>query len=209
MLKKILYPLVLIALIAYSNAHPSSIKQLDIDQLISQSELVFKGQVVDIQTNWNTAKTEIFTQISFRVDDIISGTLDSNNLTLSFVGGTVNGETVIIEGSAMPEINERGIYFVSSTKQQLVNPLVGWAQGHYITQKDQLGVERLMTQSKNPIESIDINLKKRNYLSKGSVTGVKKVSSGHINQAMSVESFKSLIQGRVKALKQKKYSEGK
>ena len=144
-----------------------------------------------------------------RQDEIISGSFSSPTIELDFVGGTVNGETVTIEGSKMPAINESGIYFVSSTTQTLVNPIVGWAQGHYIMQKDNNGVERLMTQSKQPIKSINIEPARKSYLSEGMIAGVEEGSLGKIDEAMSADSFKQLIRARAQELKQRKNSASK
>jgi len=125
MFKIRVYPLAVFTLLLSLSAYSSSIRQLHIDQLINQSELVFKGKVLNVTTNWNKNKTEILTQVTFKIDDVISGNHTSNRLELSFVGGTVDEATVTIDGSIMPIKGESGIYFVSSVSQTLVNPLVG------------------------------------------------------------------------------------
>ncbi len=176
-----------------SVAFSSSIKQLDINELLAQSELAFEGQVSDVTTRWNTNKTDIFTDITFRVDEIIFGEHSGETLTLTFVGGSIDGATMTIEGSEMPSNNESGIYFVSSTTKQLVNPLVGWSQGHFLTKLDTQGTKRMMTQSGEPIASMVRTKTKQRYLSEGIVTGVEMAKSGQDSEAMTVIEFKQFI----------------
>ena len=40
--------------------------------------------------------------------------------------------TLSVTGLHMPEIRESGVYFVESLTQELVHPLYGWNQGHYV-----------------------------------------------------------------------------
>jgi len=170
----------------------SSIKQLDINELLSQSELAFEGQVSDITTRWNANKTDIFTDIIFRVDEVIFGDYSGQTMTLTFVGGSIDGATMTIEGSEMPSMDESGIYFVSSTTQQLVNPLVGWSQGHFLTKRDASGTKRMTTQAGEPVANMNPVKTKRRYFSEGVVTGVEIAKPGG-SKAMTAVEFKQFI----------------
>ncbi len=173
-----------------------SVKQLDIDELIEQSELIFQGQVIKQSARWNSTKTDILTDITFRVDDVIVGTYANDELTLSFVGGTVDQMSVTIEGSEMPALNESGVYFVSSTTQLLVNPIVGWAQGHFLTKKDETGTPRMMTQDKAPISGLNMSQPKTKFISDGVATGVTQINSDSFSEAMTLNNFKSLLRAQ-------------
>lgn len=176
-----------------SAAFSSSIKQLDINELLVQSELAFEGQVSEITTRWNANKSDIFTDITFRVDDVIFGEYPGQTMTLTFVGGSIDGATMTIEGSEMPDKGESGIYFVSSTTRQLVNPLVGWSQGHFLTKLDTKGTKRVMTQAGEPVANINRTKTKQQYLSEGVVTGVEIAKPGRDSESMTATEFKQLI----------------
>ncbi len=179
--------------LASSVALSSSIKQLNLNELLAQSELAFEGQVSGVATRWNANKTDIFTDITFRVDEVIFGEYSGQSLTLTFVGGSIDGATMTIEGSEMPNKNESGIYFVSSTTEQLVNPLVGWSQGHFLTKLDAQGNKRMMTQSGAPVASMVRTKTKQRYLSEGIVTGVETSKPGQDSDAMTAIEFKQFI----------------
>ena len=171
----------------------SSIVQLDITELLQNSELVFAGQVISKESQWNANKTNIFTNITFQVDDVIVGRYPANTLILRFVGGTVDQDKVTIEGSNVPSLDESGVYFVSSTSEYLVNPIVGWAQGHFLTQKDSSGTMRMMTQSQELISGVNLLQKKSNYLSEGVATGITHSTATDISQAMNLDDFKEVL----------------
>jgi hypothetical protein len=187
----ILFSIIILFAPQFSSA--SSIRQLDIPELLQQSEIVFEGQVIKKETRWNDLQTDIITDITFRVDDVVVGTYLKANLTLSFIGGTVGQTTISIAGSKMPSLNESGVYFVGSTTQQLVNPLTGWAQGHFITRRDGKGAIRIMTHDQTPVAGINWNQKKSKYISDGNATGITRSESNELSNAMMLDDFKTAL----------------
>jgi hypothetical protein len=55
-----------------------------------------------------------------------------------------------------PSVGEKGIYFFENPGRQLVNPLVGWGQGHFRVKKDSNGMERIVTEGGAPVLSLDV-----------------------------------------------------
>ena len=202
--KIIVTPLILTLLIFSQIAGASSIKQIDINDLLLQSELVFQGKVLSKSEGWNASKTDIFTEIVFQVDDVVVGSYNESTLSLSFVGGTVDGMTVEIQGSELPKMNERGVYFVESLTQSMVNPLVGWAQGHFLLQEDDNGEPRIMTQSRQAVMSMKAAQVKSGLLSSGVATGLRteKMTSSIVSKAMSATQFKMQLKEQFQSLVQ-------
>lgn len=203
--KHVATSITLIGLLLFSHLSvASSIKQLDIDELLLGSELVFEGTVISKRAHWNATKTDILTDITFEVNDVIVGSFEGSTLTLVFVGGTVDGVKVDIQGSEMPAQDEQGVYFVESTSKSLVNPLLGWAQGHFVMQADESGAMRMMTQNKMAVMSVQTEQLKESYISKGVVTGVmtESVTEARSNNAMLVDDFKSALKAQMQTLTQ-------
>jgi hypothetical protein len=98
--------------------------------LADEAQLIFEGRVVD----WNVIREGrlITTVVTFEVLDMIKGEGNAINLDLHFSGGELDGEILEITGSKIPVISEHGVYFVESAEGNLLNPLLGWTQGHYI-----------------------------------------------------------------------------
>ena len=143
--------LILCSLFLAVNVNASSIKQVGINELIEQSELVFEGRVISSDARWNDTKTLIKTFVTFEVDEVISGDYQLKAIELSFVGGRIGNNNVEAKGLRQPAVGEKGIYFVHSLTQQLVNPLVGWSQGQFLLKKNELGKDIVMTDSEHPV----------------------------------------------------------
>ena len=210
-LKKISTLIVFVSLFLFSQfSVASSIKHLDINELLLGAELVFEGKVIAKKTRWNANKTDIVTDITFSVNDIVVGAFEEATLTLVFVGGTVDGSTVTIQGSEMPALNEQGVYFVESISKPLVNPLTGWAQGHFIIQADESGAMRVLTQNKMAVTGVQTqSLQKKSlqkgFLSKGVASGilVKKMSDSVSSAPMLADDFKAQLKAQMLTLKKK------
>lgn len=122
--------LVLFALCSME-ASAGSVRQLTLAEVLQYSELVFSGEVIESQAQWDDSQSNITTFITFEIESVIKGDSPQEKITLEFLGGAVDGEQQGISAMIYPEIGERGVYFASDPRQRLVHPLVGWSQGHF------------------------------------------------------------------------------
>ena len=81
------------------------------------------------------------------------GSASVESIELKFLGGNLEGERLEVNGSRIPELGERGVYFVESLTQDLINPLLGWSQGQYLIQTED-GVEQVTSVNARPIVSV-------------------------------------------------------
>lgn len=179
----------------------TTILGMDIDAVAQRAELVFEGQVIQHNTQENAAGM-IVTYVTFEVRDVVKGSYSEQFLELKFTGGTLNGQIMEVSGLRMPELNEEGIYFVESISRDLINPLIGWSQGHYII-NDNEGERRVSTVDRMPVTeimptgSIPRAIKRPQAIIDGNAdpaTGVvTEASPLLIDRAMTVEDFKARI----------------
>ena len=181
----------------------TSLRQLSFDQVATQAELVFEGEVVAVEARWNANRSHIQTLVIFRIAQVLKGAHASTTLNLSFVGGTVANTTEKFDGLIYPEIGEHGIYFVENISQPQLNPLVGWSQGHYKIRRHQ-GVDRMLTASDQPIAEMQdrkstaetSTSQKEIHRSSGShVSGLRVATE--IQTALSKEEFKRKLTARL------------
>jgi hypothetical protein len=133
-----------VSLIFAVNVSSSTVHRVGTAQLLSQSELIFEGSVQD---RWSgMAQDNIVTFVRFEVTEVIKGEHREPSLTLRFMGGEYEGIRQTVTGMNIPEGGERGIYFVESVNRQLVNPLYGWTQGHFLLRDDPSGQTLVYTQ---------------------------------------------------------------
>lgn len=193
------------ALIAMSlswTVHATTILGMDIDKIAADAEFIFEGEVIHRETRQEQGSGLIHTYVTFNVLDVIKGDFNGDSLELKFMGGAFAGQMVEVSGLVIPGAGEQGIYFVESLDIDMVNPLLGWSQGHYLIVEDN-GVRRVSTVDHRPV--IDVQpvtnipqaIKKPQALIEGnsdSATGVMtEQSSLQIDRALSVDEFKARI----------------
>jgi hypothetical protein len=111
----------------------STILRVSFENVVQNAEFVFEGEVISQETRRSPQDGRPYTYFTFQALDVLKGSYPSGGIvTLGFAGGTIDGMTLEVHDLRMPVLHENGIYFVESLKKQLVNPLYGWHQGHYL-----------------------------------------------------------------------------
>lgn len=188
------------------NATASTIRGIDVDQLVADAEFIFEGKVIHRETRQEQVSGLINTYVTFSVIDVIKGDYAGDSLELKFMGGVFNGQIVEVSGLVIPADGEEGIYFVESLDTDMLNPLLGWSQGHYLIVEE--GGERRMNTVDNkpvidvqPVSSIPQAIKKPQSIIEGNAdvaAGVMTETSNlQIERALSVEEFKSRIEALI------------
>ena len=142
--------------ISISYTHAASVRHVTLDEMLQQCQFVFEGKVLALEARENSQK-RIHTYVTFEILDVIKGEYPGDTLTLSFLGGTVGDVTMGVSDMKVPQVGERGIYFVESLERSQVHPLYGWSQGHFLVQPDGTGMDRVMTSNKQPEFMVGIN----------------------------------------------------
>ncbi len=117
-------------------ARATTILELSFDQVCQGAELIFEGEVVSKEIRPSPTSGKPFTYFTFQIIDIIKGSYTGSNIELGFMGGRLGDSTLKVSGMQMPEVGERGIYFVENLSVQQVHPLCGWQQGHCLVISD-------------------------------------------------------------------------
>ena len=143
----------LLAAFAVTSAFGTTLLSLSVNSLSEQAEFVFEGEVIAVEAQRSGNRGMVNTYVTFRVIDIIKGDAGATDIELKFLGGSLNGEVLEVNGSRLPQLGERGIYFVESLSRDLINPLLGWSQGQYLI-KTVDGVESMTTVDAKPIIAI-------------------------------------------------------
>lgn len=185
---------------AYSTA--TTLLGMDIDKVAQEAELVFEGEVLLREARQDSNSGIISTYVTFAIHDVLVGDYSADTIELKFAGGMINGEVVEISGLTIPKDNEQGIYFVESTSRDLLNPILGWSQGHFIISEED-GERIVSTLERQPVISVQAvsaippAIKKPQAL----IEGDGEVAAGvivdsnplSIERALTVEEFKTRI----------------
>ena len=185
-----------------ASAAGTTLASMSIDQVTSDAELIFEGEVLVRETRRDTNNDLIYTYVTFAVHDVIKGAFGGSELELRFTGGRIDGEIVEISGLTVPGEAERGIYFVESISRNLLNPLLGWSQGHYLIQEED-GERRVSTLEQEvitavqPVADVPSAIRRARRLIDGqtdSADGIVSIpAASSADEALTVEQFKDAI----------------
>jgi len=174
------------------------------DEMLQTAELVFEGKVVASEARWNAANTLIKTYVTFDISEVVVGDYSQSTIQLSFIGGSVGEDKIEAEGMQYPKLGEEGIYFVEKLGRELINPLVGWSQGHFLVKSDNSGNQIIMTNAEKPVMALSNKTAPSNTsqkFSEGVAKGVVTQSKPQ-DKPMTATSFKRAIKSRMQQISQ-------
>jgi len=102
------------------------------NRVAQESELIFEGRAISKETRPSPTSGMPFTYFVFEIIEVIKGNYPDQTIELGFMGGPQGDRILRVSDMRMPEVGERGIYFVKTLKEQHIHPLSGWHQGHYL-----------------------------------------------------------------------------
>ena len=172
----------------------ATILRIGTAELVNKSEIVFEGKVIKTRSEMNK-QGGIYTFVKFEVRDVIVGNKNvDEQLELRFTGGIVD-DIALDVGVRIPKDGESGVYFVERVRVGLINPLLGWDQGHFTIRDD----GKVIAGNFQPV----VDIKNRNYsssptISQGAAEGIitrKQVTDN--DSSMTVEQFKISVKSLV------------
>jgi hypothetical protein len=124
------------AIFCTNQTKATTILKLSFDQVCQGSELIFEGRVASKEIRPSPIEGKPITYFTFQIIEVIKGSYTGSNIELGFMGGQLGDLALKVSGMQMPEIGERGIYFVENLSVQQIHPLCGWQQGHCLVISD-------------------------------------------------------------------------
>jgi hypothetical protein len=136
--------LAVLVLCAARPAQATTFVAVGFDELVSQADMIFVGDVVDVRPY--TLRTRdgvtIRTQVTFRVDDPIFGAQGLVEV-LDFLGGEADGFGMRVDGMPQFKVGDRNVIFARRVPS--ISPIVGFNQGLMHVTRDGLGVDRIVS----------------------------------------------------------------
>lgn len=127
----------LLFLAASAPLHATTVIAPAFNELVAESELIARVQVTAVRPAWvDTPQGRIIkTFVSFRVLRALKGT-PAAELTLPFLGGELDGQTMRVSGMPRFTVGQTDIVFISDTRGVQFSPLVGLMHGRYRVRTD-------------------------------------------------------------------------
>jgi len=111
---------------------------LSIKELTDKAESIVIGKVVNQKSEWNSSKTQIYTTVTFDVQEYLKGSSDAGTKTFRLPGGKVGDIELRI--AEMPEFKsgERALLFLKNGNTPDDAQIVGMKQGKYSINGDRV-----------------------------------------------------------------------
>lgn len=188
----------IITVLALTSAYAGTVKQLGITDLLRDAQLIAHGRIEDRWVTYDQTTDTAYTHFRLRVDDIIKGSVKSDEVVLSFVGGTWGQRTLVISDMHMPNVGEEGVYFIENPSRQQVHPLLGWQQGHFVVHQSEDGLEQVVaTSDLSPVYSVAAAAHGAFIeTSRGAALGIK-TRAHNGDQQLSIDEFKAQLRAMV------------
>lgn len=100
------------------------------DELISQSDMVIQGEVINIQSNWSQSGRIIVSDAMIRVDEVLVGN-SPRVVRVRTIGGQVNDFVVESHGFPAFEEGEKVILYLYEEPSDRTLRVLGYQQGYF------------------------------------------------------------------------------
>ena len=189
----------LLALLFVGPNYATTVERLGFQDVVERSELIVEGTVESVHSEYDTERRYIWTHVRIRVSNTIKGDPAGDEITLKFVGGTVNDLTLKVPSMNYPAVGDSGMYFVESPSRAQLHPLTGWDQGHYKVASDGTSGQHITTPDGLPVLGIRQTQPPNEIeISAGIARGVEVARpqrAGQIVQSpMQVTAFRALVE---------------
>jgi hypothetical protein len=178
-----------------SPADSSTVLSVGTTDLVEGCDFIFHGTPIERWVSAGAQPGSIFTNVKFAVSEVLKGDASRKTVVLSYLGGTLDGLTLSIEGLQLPGIGEEGIYFVERLGRNQIHPLLGWDQGLFQVVTDARGHKTVFTHDRRPIDRINREKASWGGISTGYAPGI--VIGAMETDAISLEAFKARIRDLV------------
>lgn len=104
-------------------------KALSLDELVEQSDVIFVGTALAVESRWNDEHTRIYTYTTFQVDEYLKGS-GPDTLVVTTLGGVVGEMGQAAAGAPYFRKDERVVLFTSASATG-ARGVTGWNQGRF------------------------------------------------------------------------------
>lgn len=176
-------------------ANATTVLSVGTAELTVNSGFIFHGTVTERWVAAGPKEGSIYTYLRFSVADVLKGAA-GESVVLRFLGGTLNGRTLRVEGMKLPAVGEEGVFFVERLDRHQVYPFFGWDQGRFLVRTDAQGQKAVFTHDLRPVGRLEL-ARASTGISTGQAAGVEIAATD--SDAMQLDAFMTRVRDLVEA----------
>jgi hypothetical protein len=138
-------------------ADATTVRRMSLGEIARRSSLVVVGTVEGTSTRLATApggRTRIFTDVDLVDLSVWKGSVPTENLVLSLVGGARHGRSLAVEGVPVLEPGRRYLLFLGEPDREPLCPILGWGQGMFPLEEGPGGSLLVRREDGAPVASV-------------------------------------------------------
>jgi len=130
------------------------------DEIVQRADVIFTGTAVDSRARFSENRKMIFTDVDFQVERLVycnevCQERVSDIITLTFAGGTLEGQSTRVSGVPSFKTGERYLLFSRIGGKPFSSPIVGVSQGLFRVVTDEVsGVSYPLARQNRPVVAI-------------------------------------------------------
>ena len=151
---------IMLLMLCFSSVSFALMIGLSTKKLALNSDIVIKGEVIEIVSQWTEGRAAIFSTATVRVEEVVAGSYSKENIEVVYNGGVADGIGMKVSDTPSFKKGETVILFLSPSlklKKAHAYRVYGRAQGKYLIGKDNIARKRGFSIVDNQ-ESIDNDL---------------------------------------------------
>lgn len=119
------------ALVMAASVASAMVVPMQLSDIVAQSDLIVRGQVVGLESNWTPDRSTIQTDVTLQVLEVVVSRLEvQEEITFRVQGGRIGDEEVRTSVDPVFEEGDEGIYFLQFDADVRHPTLVGRSQGY-------------------------------------------------------------------------------
>ena len=151
---------IMLLMLCFSSVSFALMIGLSTKKLALNSDIVIKGEVIEIVSQWTEGRAAIFSTATVRVEEVVAGSYSKENIEVVYNGGVADGIGMKVSDTPSFKKGETVILFLSPSlklKKAHAYRVYGRAQGKYLVGKDNIARKKGFSIVDNQ-ESIDNDL---------------------------------------------------
>ncbi len=120
--------LILLATLDITGAAASTVLPMTLEQLARRADCIIEADVLELSSRWNASSTQIVTDITLDVSQVLAGECNAGRRTVTTLGGRVGDLDMRISGAPVFQRDQQVVLFLSEDTELWV-PVLGMAQG--------------------------------------------------------------------------------
>jgi hypothetical protein len=123
------------------------------ESLVGGSSAIFRGEVIDVQSEWRQLRGEqvIVTRVRVKVERVLKGSASTYE-TLEILGGSIGETTMVVPGMPQFVVGDRDLLCLERAGALL--PVMGASQGRFRVLTDRGGRDRVVFSDGRPVGSV-------------------------------------------------------